>query len=77
MATPSLTLSDAMAIKLKVAQVFVLLALTVQPALAMQNSERDVSAIRQVVEAFRSAIVEKDKARFTALFFSEDPARVT
>ena len=77
MAMSSLTRSDAMAIKLKVALVLVLLALAVQPALATQNSERDVSAIRQVVEAFRSAIVEKDKARFTALFFSEDPARVT
>lgn len=37
----------------------------------------EVAAIEQVVESFRLSIIEKDKARFTSLFFSGDPALVT
>lgn len=34
---------------------------------------QEVRAIEQVVERFRRAIVEKDKATYMALFFSEQP----
>lgn len=50
--------------------------LAVWPAFAAPNDPRDVAAVRQVVEAFRTSIVEKDKAKFTRLFFSENPERV-
>lgn len=77
MAMSSLTSPDSMTIRSQAALLFVLLALAVRPAMAARNDDRDVAAIRQVVEAFRTSIIDKDKARFTALFFSDDPQRVT
>lgn len=66
-----------MSIRHKVVVLGVLLVLALsQPAMAVQRDEKDVSAIRQVVETVRISIIEKDKARFTDLFFSEDPERV-
>lgn len=77
MALSPLTSPDAMTIKFQAALLSVLLALAGGPAMAARNDDRDVAAIRQVVEAFRTSILQKDKARFTALFFSDDPQRVT
>lgn len=48
-----------------------------QPAVAGQNDPEHVAAIRKVVEAFRTSIINKDKATFVGLFISDDPARVT
>lgn len=54
-----------------------LAALSSPPVHAEADAPADVAAIRQVVEQFRSSIIHKDRAEFMALFFSEDPARVT
>lgn len=49
---------------------------SLQPALATDNDSEDVAAIREVVEAFRTSIIEKDKATFVDLFFSAKPEHV-
>jgi len=66
-----------MAIISKAALLLALVTTAMHPAMAAHDRARERLAIRQVVEAFRTAIIDKDKARFTALFFSGDPARVT
>ena len=43
---------------------------------AEQNNPKDVAAIRDVVEKFRTSIIKRDKATFVALFFSEKPEQV-
>ena len=43
---------------------------------AEQNNPKDVAAIRDVVEKFRTSIINRDKATFVALFFSEKPEQV-
>jgi len=57
----------------------VLLSLSpgLHPALAANNDPKDVAAIREVVEAFRTSIIKKDKATFVNLFFSDKPEHVT
>ena len=50
---------------------------SLQAAPAARNNPDDVAAIREVVEAFRTAIIEKDKATFVGLFFSDKPEYVT
>lgn len=35
--------------------------------------DQDVAAIKQVVEAFRTSLIEKDKAKYMSLFFSDKP----
>lgn len=56
-----------------------LLSLSVgpQPALGAQNDPKDVAAIRDVVEAFRTSIINKDRDTFISLFYSDNPERVT
>ena len=44
---------------------------------AGQNDPKDVAAIQDVVEKFRTSIIDKDKATFTSLFFSDKPEQVT
>lgn len=67
-----------MALKLKVIVLVAACGLVVAPAaLAAHNEKKDVEAVKAVVERFRQAIITKDKGAFTALFFSEDPNRVT
>jgi len=56
---------------------FVSLSTSLQPATAVQNDPGDVAAIREIVEAFRTAIIKKDKATFVGLFFSDKPEHVT
>lgn len=48
-----------------------------QPAIAAHNNPEDVAAVREVVEAFRLSIINKDKATFMGLFYSDNPERVT
>ena len=38
-----------------------------------QSGPDDVAAIRQVVESFRTSIIEKDKQTYMGLFFSDKP----
>lgn len=38
-----------------------------------QASARDIAAIKAVVESFRTSLIEKDKATYMSLFFSEKP----
>lgn len=38
--------------------------------------ESDIAAIRQIAQAFQTAIVQKDKAAYLALFFSDNPQEV-
>jgi hypothetical protein len=47
------------------------------PAYAINNDPEDVAKIREVVEAFRTSIIRKDKATFVGLFYSDNPAHVT
>ncbi|MFT4248136.1 MAG: hypothetical protein QM581_08875 [Pseudomonas sp.] len=47
------------------------------PAWAGRDDERDVAAIRKVVELFRTSLIDKDRATFLGLFVSEDPREVT
>ncbi len=54
-----------------------LLPSSLQPALAGHNDPENVAAIREVVEAFRTSIIKKDKATFVGLFFSDKPEHVT
>ena len=53
------------------------LSFGLQPAIAAQNDPKDVAAIREVVEAFRTSIIKKDKETFVSLFVSDNPAHVT
>ena len=53
------------------------LSFSLQPAIAAQNDPKDVAAIREVVEAYRTSIIKKDKATFVPLFVSDNPAHVT
>lgn len=46
-------------------------------ASAGHNEAKDVAAIQDVVEKFRTSIIQRDKPTFTGLFFSEKPERVT
>jgi hypothetical protein len=48
-----------------------------QAALGAQNDPKDVAAIREVVEAFRTSIINKDRETFVKLFYSDNPERVT
>ena len=50
---------------------------SLQPAMAGHNDPEDVAAVREVVEAFRTSIINKDKATFVNLFISEKPEDVT
>lgn len=43
---------------------------------AEQNNPKDVAAIQDVVEKFRTSIIERDKTTFVTLFFSEKPEQV-
>lgn len=54
-----------------------LLSLNLQPALAANNDPQDVAAIREVVETFRTSIINKDKATFVGLFYSDKPEHMT
>lgn len=47
------------------------------PASAARNDPDDVAAVRAVVEAFRTSIINKDKATFVGLFHSDNPEHVT
>jgi hypothetical protein len=38
--------------------------------------ERDVIAIKQVIETFRTSIIQKDKAAYMRLFFSDKPTDI-
>lgn len=40
------------------------------------ESADDVAAIRQVVDAFLRSVIDKDKARFMRLFFSDKPEQI-
>lgn len=40
------------------------------------GAERDVAAVKQVVEAFRLAVLNKDKASYMGLFFSSRPEEI-
>jgi ketosteroid isomerase-like protein len=51
---------------------FVLSAYQTAFATARSNAD-DVAAIRQVVESFRTSIINKDKATYMRLFFSDKP----
>jgi hypothetical protein len=53
------------------------LSASLQPAMAVHNDPGDVAAIREIVEAFRTSIINKDKATFVELFFSDKPEHVT
>ena len=50
---------------------------SLQAAPASRNDPDDVAAIREVVETFRTSIINKDKATFVGLFFSDKPEHVT
>lgn len=54
-----------------------LLSSSLQSALAAHNVPEDVPAVREVVEAFRTSITNKDKATFVGLFYSDKPEHVT
>lgn len=43
---------------------------------AEQNNPKDVAAIQDVVEKFRTSIINRDKTTFVTLFFSEKPEQV-
>ena len=43
------------------------------PVLAAQNAPADVKAIEQVVESFRTSLINKDKPTYMSLFFSDKP----
>lgn len=46
------------------------------PAQAAHNDPKDVAAIHQVVEQFRTSIINKDKPTFVSLFHSDNPEHV-
>ncbi|MBA0436623.1 nuclear transport factor 2 family protein [Stenotrophomonas maltophilia] len=41
------------------------------PAYAAQNAAADIKAIEQVVESFRTSLINKDKPTYMGLFFSD------
>ncbi|TDV31044.1 nuclear transport factor 2 family protein [Stenotrophomonas sp. CC22-02] len=41
------------------------------PAYAVQNAPADIKAIEQVVESFRTSLINKDKPTYMGLFFSD------
>ncbi|WP_414538800.1 nuclear transport factor 2 family protein [Stenotrophomonas forensis] len=41
------------------------------PAYAAQNAPADVKAIEQVIESFRTSLINKDKPTYMSLFFSD------
>jgi len=43
------------------------------PACAEQNTPADVEAIEQVIESFRTSLINKDKPTYMSLFFSDKP----
>ncbi|EMI49665.1 hypothetical protein C405_09905 [Stenotrophomonas maltophilia AU12-09] len=43
------------------------------PVIAAQNAPADVKAIEQVVESFRTSLINKDKPTYMSLFFSDKP----
>ncbi|WP_268594382.1 hypothetical protein, partial [Escherichia coli] len=43
------------------------------PAYAAQNAPADVRAIEQLVESFRTSLINKDKPTYMGLFFSDKP----
>ncbi len=57
--------------------VLISLSVSLQPALAAHNDPKDVAEIREVVEEFRTSIINRDKKTFVNLFFSDNPAHVT
>lgn len=66
-----------MSIKSKATIALALAALAMPFAVsAGQNEPKDVAAIQDVVEKFRTSIIKRDKAAFTGLFFSEKPEEV-
>jgi len=46
-------------------------------ASAARNDPKDLEAIGSLVETFRTSIIDRDKAAFMALFFSDQPGEVT
>ena len=42
-------------------------------ARAEQNAASDIAAIEQVVESFRTSLIQKDKQTYMGLFFSDKP----
>lgn len=50
-----------------------LLLVACLPAHAAQNAPADVKAIEQVVESFRTSLINKDKPTYMGLFFSDNP----
>ena len=44
-----------------------------QIALAGSHAKSDEAAIKQVVESFRTSLINKDKAAYMSLFFSDKP----
>ena len=45
------------------------------PATSPSNTN-DITAIKQVVESFRTSLINKDKATYMSLFFSDKPADI-
>ena len=43
------------------------------PAYAAKDAPADVEAIKQVVESFRTSLINKDKPTYMSLFFSDKP----
>ncbi|MBO1750167.1 nuclear transport factor 2 family protein [Stenotrophomonas indicatrix] len=43
------------------------------PAYAEQSTPGDVEAIEQVIESFRTSLINKDKPTYMSLFFSDKP----
>lgn len=46
------------------------------PACAEQNTPADVEAIKQVIESFRTSLINKDKSTYMSLFFSDRPGDI-
>ncbi len=46
------------------------------PARAERNVANDVQAIEHVMDAFQAALIDKDKASYMDLFFSDNPADI-
>ena len=44
-----------------------------QTALARSPANSDIAAVRQVVESFRTSLINKDKQTYMSLFFSDKP----
>ena len=52
---------------------FALVGCQTAPAPRARTDSNDVVAIRQVVESFRTSLIDKDKATYMSLFFSDKP----